>query len=527
MSRQLAVISMPVWLSLPGCLWVSDAELAARLKGKEATETEDGLGEGLGDGLGDEAGTPAEAVDADGDGSPASLDCDDDDPQRTPGADEICDGIDNDCDGRVDAEAIDMSTWYADSDGDGFVDADSATPACEAPAGHFPQTPFDCDDRDGDVHPEQLEVLGDGLDQNCDEELGPALVPVPALSGPERAPVVLHSATRDDAETVVLAWLSARCGEAETMHLCGGTLAWAPEQGETWAEATADDWSRPEYSAKTVVSFSYSELFSPTWGWISHSGERRSAHISARPVGGDFDLDQTQTASWNTSAETRARVDVQSFDVPGGDAILGLICDETAGLFHTRQTQVDGEVQGFGFDADYRSGLCTLSQSSDTRLMLQFDEEVHQLSWGGYVNSDMDLDFHPVDLSSTASHDGIGLHAVLGSEELLVQRCNSYTSSYTVCDAAAHIAVAGGLRAELAYEPVNNSAWACVVHEDGSAAVLHLTDLSTSAAESWTLAGVSEATSCAVAVLPTGTLVAAVNTADEVLVAQADIAGLL
>jgi len=40
--------------------------------------------------------------DADADGVPWSMDCDDGDPARYPGADELCDGLDNDCDGRVD-----------------------------------------------------------------------------------------------------------------------------------------------------------------------------------------------------------------------------------------------------------------------------------------------------------------------------------------------------------------------------------------------------------------------------------------
>ena len=53
-------------------------------------------------------GTPTDTEpvdeDLDSDGSPASEDCDDLDPQRYPGAEELWDGIDNDCDGRVDAD---------------------------------------------------------------------------------------------------------------------------------------------------------------------------------------------------------------------------------------------------------------------------------------------------------------------------------------------------------------------------------------------------------------------------------------
>lgn len=42
--------------------------------------------------------------DLDGDGADDTLDCDDRDPERTPGATEAWDGVDNDCDGRVDAD---------------------------------------------------------------------------------------------------------------------------------------------------------------------------------------------------------------------------------------------------------------------------------------------------------------------------------------------------------------------------------------------------------------------------------------
>ncbi len=61
-------------------------------------------------------------VDADGDGFAEDVDCDDDDPATYPGADELCDGVDNDCNGLVDDDP-------GDADGDGYDDCVDPTPA--------------------------------------------------------------------------------------------------------------------------------------------------------------------------------------------------------------------------------------------------------------------------------------------------------------------------------------------------------------------------------------------------------------
>jgi hypothetical protein len=63
----------------------------------------------------------APLTDEDGDGFTSDVDCDDTLADVNPDAPEICDGVDNDCDGQIDgASATDASTWYADTDGDGY-----------------------------------------------------------------------------------------------------------------------------------------------------------------------------------------------------------------------------------------------------------------------------------------------------------------------------------------------------------------------------------------------------------------------
>ena len=54
-----------------------------------------------------------------------SGDCNDLAASILPAADELCDGIDNNCDGNAD-EGLTVSTWYLDADGDGFTNAQEA-----------------------------------------------------------------------------------------------------------------------------------------------------------------------------------------------------------------------------------------------------------------------------------------------------------------------------------------------------------------------------------------------------------------
>ncbi len=96
-------------------------------------------------------------------------DCNDYDPGVHPGADELCNGTDDDCDGRTDEGAVDAATWYADDDGDGWGDEGINWPACEQPSGWIAQG-GDCDDGDPDVHPEAGEVCWTSFDDDCDGE---------------------------------------------------------------------------------------------------------------------------------------------------------------------------------------------------------------------------------------------------------------------------------------------------------------------------------------------------------------------
>ncbi len=95
-------------------------------------------------------------------------DCDDGDAGINPDADELCNGVDDDCDEDVDEDdALDAAIWYGDGDGDGYGDPDSTTSACSQPSGYVDDA-TDCDDGDPAVFPGGLEHLGDSDDGDCD-----------------------------------------------------------------------------------------------------------------------------------------------------------------------------------------------------------------------------------------------------------------------------------------------------------------------------------------------------------------------
>jgi len=125
------------------------------------------------DGFGDTDGTAINACSAPALYTDDNTDCDDSDFAVKPGAPEICNSIDDNCDGNAD-EGVGMP-YYPDSDSDGFGDLTAtAVNACTPPPDHLLDN-SDCDDSDPAVKPGATEVCN-GIDDNCtggiDEGLG-------------------------------------------------------------------------------------------------------------------------------------------------------------------------------------------------------------------------------------------------------------------------------------------------------------------------------------------------------------------
>lgn len=98
--------------------------------------------------------------------NPGMKDCNDDDPSTNPDADEICDGIDNNCDGEIDNNPVDGTVWYLDSDGDSFGDPNISESFCEEVVGYV-QNDLDCDDSNNAINPDGTEDETAFGDEDC------------------------------------------------------------------------------------------------------------------------------------------------------------------------------------------------------------------------------------------------------------------------------------------------------------------------------------------------------------------------
>ncbi|MEN0066747.1 MAG: putative metal-binding motif-containing protein [Myxococcota bacterium] len=95
-----------------------------------------------------------------------NLDCNDAFAEVFPGAAEICDDLDNNCDGQVD-EGFETLLYFIDEDNDGFG-GNREFLTCEDPGEGWVTEPGDCNDQNENVFPLQEEICGNGLDDNCD-----------------------------------------------------------------------------------------------------------------------------------------------------------------------------------------------------------------------------------------------------------------------------------------------------------------------------------------------------------------------
>ena len=364
-------------------------------------------------------------LDQDGDGFPASEDCDDDDASVNAGATETCDGQDNDCDGEVD-EGV-TGTWYADADADGYGDPDAPEEACSQPAGAVASA-SDCDDADPDVHPAALEVCND-IDDDCDGEIDEDLgetwyidqdgdgfgdpdAPVLACEAPAGA--VPNALDCDDIDPAISPDGEEVCNEIDDD--CDGDI----DEGVTttyWADGDGDGWGDSGASTEACAT---------PLGYADQGGDCDDSDFSVSPAGAEAcngidddcdgtidEPDATDAATWYTDADSDGHGDasaaVSACTQPSGAVATADDCDDTDAAVSPSSTElcngIDDDCDGTTDEPDAADAATWYIDADSDGYGSSATTQVDCSQPSGYVDNADDCDDTDAAVHPGASED--------------------------------------------------------------------------------------------------------------------------
>ena len=341
-------------------------------------------------------------VDNDADGVVACEECDDRQASVYPGAEEVCDYLDNDCDGSVDNDATDATSWYADADSDGYGEESDVLAACEQPEG-YASFDGDCDDADAAYNPGVLEDCASTEDLNCDGSL--------AFEDADSDGFVACEEC-DDADSSVFPGGVEVCDGAD--NDCNGTPDDAASDATTfYADADGDHYGSeglPVQSCTIPV------------GYVANADDCDDAALAINPDAADIcdrvdnDCDDSIDGDADYYSSYYADLDTDSYGDPDNvltqcfaDAGYGTDsadCDDTDSLVNPDGTEVcdgaDNDCDGLVDDAALDVTTYYFDADGDTFGDLAVSVSVCGDAPAGYVADATDCDD-----DSSAAHPGL------------------------------------------------------------------------------------------------------------------------
>jgi len=332
-------------------------------------------------------------ADSDADGYPACEDCDDGSDEVHPGAEETCDGRDNDCNGAIDDEATDATVWYVDLDGDGRGDPATGTRTCTPSAGSVTDA-TDCDDSDADTWPGAPEYC-DGVDTDCDGTIdeddavdaatwtidydgdgyGSSAYTVSACTQPSG--YVTDSSDCDDADATAHPGAAELCDGAD--NDCDGDV----DEGATDAQTWYIDYDGDGYGSDAYTTTACSQ---PS-GWVDDMADCNDASAADYP-GADEYCDGVDNDCDGATDEAGA-IDTSTFyqdadgDGYGDPATTSAACTASTGWVADASDCDDGISSTFPGADEFCDGM-----DSDCDGVTDEDDALDAASW--YADGDGD-----------------------------------------------------------------------------------------------------------------------------------------